>query len=80
MSLDPFARRFDLRRLPLEIGQKVTETSKPPNASQLSWRDDWTTDPTDRDFDAALEQVARERRCACPLCGAIVRSDGSVLR
>jgi hypothetical protein len=38
-----------------------------------------TNDPVGRDFDEALEQIASERGCVCPLCGAIVASDGSVL-
>jgi hypothetical protein len=34
---------------------------------------------TERVFDDALDQVASEKRCACPLCGAIVASDGTVI-
>ncbi len=41
--------------------------------------DESTNDPTKRDLDEALEQIASERCCVCPLCGAIVASDGSVL-
>ena len=41
--------------------------------------DESTHDPAGRDFDEALEQIASERCCVCPLCGAIVASDGSVV-
>jgi hypothetical protein len=34
---------------------------------------------TERDFDDALNQVASEKPCVCPLCGAIVASDGTVI-
>jgi hypothetical protein len=33
----------------------------------------------ERIFDDALDHVASEKRCVCPLCGAIVASDGTVV-
>ena len=41
--------------------------------------DEPTNDPAGQDFDEALEQIAWEGCCVCPLCGAIVARDGSVL-
>jgi hypothetical protein len=38
-----------------------------------------TDDPAGRDVDEALEQMGLEGCRLCPLCGAIVASDGSVL-
>jgi hypothetical protein len=38
-----------------------------------------TDDPAGRDVDEALEQMGLEGCRVCPLCGAIVASDGSVL-
>jgi hypothetical protein len=38
-----------------------------------------TDDPAGRDVDEALEQMGSEGCRVCPLCGAIVASDGSVL-
>jgi hypothetical protein len=36
-----------------------------------------TDDPAGRDVDEALEQMGSEGCRVCPLCGAIVASDGS---
>ena len=79
MSFDPHSRRFDPRWLFLAIEPDGEETSEAPNVSPFSWDEELTNDPIERDFDQALEQIASERCCVCPLCGAIVASDGSVL-
>jgi hypothetical protein len=55
------------------------ETPKAPDLSPFYSDDESTNDTTLRDFDAALEHVALERCCVCPLCGAIVSNDGSVM-
>jgi hypothetical protein len=67
MSFDPHSRRFDPRWLLPAIERNATETSLVPDASPFS-DDESTNDPTEQDFDDALEQVASERGCACPLC------------
>jgi len=79
MSFDPHSRRFDLRWLFPTIESDAEETSEAPDVSPFSADEESTNDPTGRDFDGALEQIASERCCVCPLCGAIVASDGSVL-
>jgi hypothetical protein len=73
------SRRSDLRRLSPAIETKGKDTSEAPYVSPFSSAEESTNDTTPRDFDEALEQVALERCCVCPLCGAIVTSDGSVL-
>ena len=50
-----------------------------PDASPFSSDEEATNDPVGRDFDEALEQIASEGCCVCPLGGAIVASDGSVV-
>jgi hypothetical protein len=69
MSFDPHSRRFDPRWLLPAIERNAAETSEAPHASLFSADGDSTNDPTDRDFDDALEQVASERGSVCPLCG-----------
>jgi hypothetical protein len=79
MNFDPHSRRLDPRRLFPEIGTDEAELFGSPDASPFSSDEESTNDPVGRDFDEALEEIASERRCVCPLCGAIVASDGSVL-
>jgi len=69
MSFDPHTRRFDPRWLLPAIERNATETSLVPDASPFSSDDGSTNDPTERDFDDALEQVASEKGRVCPLCG-----------
>jgi hypothetical protein len=79
MSFDPHPRRFDPRWLFQAIETDGEEKSEALDVSRVSSNGELTSDLTDRDIDLALEQVALERCCVCPLCGAIVRSDGTVL-
>jgi hypothetical protein len=79
MSFAPHSRRFDLRPLSPAIETNGEQTSEAPNSSLFSSDEDLTSDLTERDFDLALAQVASQECCVCPLCGAIVGSDGSVL-
>jgi hypothetical protein len=74
MSFDPHSRRFDPRWLVPLIERNATETSLVPDASPVSSDDGSTNDPTEQDFDDALEQVASERGCVCPLCGRLRRA------
>ena len=79
MSFDPHLRRIDPHwRFP-EIETDGEETSEEPDASSPSSDEESTNDPVGRIFAEALEQIASERCCVCPLCGAIVGSDGSVV-
>jgi hypothetical protein len=55
------------------------EPSGEPDESPFAWDEESTNDPIGRIIAKALEQMAPERCCVCPLCGAIVASDGSVL-
>ncbi len=80
MSFDPHSQRFDprwlFRRLETVWEQSFEEA---PDVSRFSSGAKLSSIVTDRELDEALRQVASERCCVCPLCGAIVGSDGSVL-
>ena len=79
MSFDPHFRRFNPRWLLPTIEANAAETFEAPDMFPFSSHEELTNDLDERDFDDALEQIASERGCVCPLCGAIVRSDGSVM-
>jgi len=79
MSFDPHATRFDPRWLFPTIETDGEEPSQAPDVPRFSSDEELTSDLTGPGFDEALEQIASERCCVCPLCGAIVGSDGSVL-
>jgi hypothetical protein len=79
MSFDPYLRRFDPSWLSPAIETDGEETSEAPYVSPSSSDGELTKNVAERDIDKALEQIASERWCVCPLCGAIVGSDGSVL-
>jgi hypothetical protein len=79
MSFDPHPHRFDPRRLFPEIEPDEEEPAGEPDLFPFCPDDEPTNDPAGQDFDEALEQIAWERCCVCPLCGAIVARDGSVL-
>jgi hypothetical protein len=79
MSFDPHARRFNPPRLFPAIEPDEEETSGAPDEYHFGSDEEATDDPAGQDFDEALEQIASEGCCVCPLCGAIVASDGSVL-
>ena len=79
MSFDPHARRFDWRwRFPA-IETDGAETSNAPHLSPFSPDDESTNDPAGWNFDEALEQIASEKCYRCPLCGAAVARDGTLL-
>jgi hypothetical protein len=79
MSFDPHSRRFDPRWLFSAIETNGEETSEARDAIPFSWDEEFTNHPTGPEFDEALEQIASKKCCVCPLCGAIVASDGTVL-
>jgi hypothetical protein len=79
MSFDRHSRRFDPRWLFPTFATDGDETSEAPDASRFSSDEEMTIDLSDQDLDEALQQIASERCCVCPLCGATVGSDGSVL-
>jgi hypothetical protein len=79
MSFDPHSRRFNPRRMFPAIETEPEETSEAPDEYRFRADEESTNDPAGPDFDEALEQIASEGRCVCPLCGAIVARDGSVV-
>jgi hypothetical protein len=79
MSFDPHAPRFGPRRPSPAIESDGEEPSGGPDASPFSRDGESTDDLIRRIVAEALEQMAPERCCVCPLCWAIVASDGSVL-
>jgi hypothetical protein len=80
MSFDPHSRRFKARRLTPAIETDRMEKSEAPEEYLFCSDDDPTNAEDGQHFDEALEQIASEGSCVCPLCGVIVASDGSVLR
>jgi hypothetical protein len=79
MSFDPHSKRFDPRWLYPGIETDGEQASEAPDVSGFYLIEKLTSNVTDRELDEALRQVALERCCVCPLCGAILGSDGSVL-
>jgi hypothetical protein len=79
MSFDPHLRRFKPSWLFPAFETTGEETSEARDASPFASDEGLTNDLTEREIDEAIEQIASERCCVCPLCGAIVASDGSVL-
>jgi hypothetical protein len=80
MSFDPHSHRFNprWRSRGIETDWELSG-EEAPDVSRFSSDAKLTSNVTDRELDEALRQVALERCCVCPLCGAIVGSDGSVL-
>ncbi len=79
MSIDRHSQRFDPRWLSRGIETDGEQAAEAPDVSGFYSSEKFTSNVTDRELDEALRQVALERCCVCPLCGAIVGSDGSVL-
>jgi hypothetical protein len=79
MNSDPRSRRFDPRWLLPAIGEDGEALFEESDAVPLFEAEESTDDPAGWDVDEALEQIASEGCRVCPLCGAIVASDGSVL-
>jgi hypothetical protein len=79
MRFDPHSRRFDPRQLFPATEMDGGVTSEAPGAFPFSSDDGLTSVPAGRDFDEALEHISSEGCCVCPLCGAIVARDGTVL-
>jgi hypothetical protein len=71
MSLNSHSHRFDPRWLLPAIGSDGAELYGAPDASPCSAAEESTNDPTRRDFDEALEQIASDGCWVCPLCEAI---------
>jgi hypothetical protein len=79
MSADPHSRRFDPCRLFPAFGEDGTALFGSPDTSPRSEAEESADEPDGRDIDEALEQMDLEDCKICPLCGAIVARDGSVL-
>jgi hypothetical protein len=79
MSDIPHSSPSDRRRQFPAIETYGEATYKAPDVPTSFSDEESTIDATLWDFDAALAHVALERCCVCPLCGAIVSNDGSVM-
>jgi len=79
MSTNRPARRFVPRLLFPVTETYDEESSETPVAFPFSLDDQSTNNPAGPEFDEALEQISAEGWCVCPLCGAIVSSDGTVV-
>ena len=79
MIPNPHSRRFDPRWLSKPIKTDWEELLEALDAVLGSAATESTNDPDLRDFDEALEQIVSEECRVCPLCGAIVDRDGTVV-
>jgi hypothetical protein len=79
MSSDHRSSRFDPRRPFPAIGDDGSALLGESDAADPFEAEASAGDPSGRDVDEALEQIGTEGCRVCPLCGAIVASDGSVL-
>ena len=79
MNSVPRSGRFDPRWLLPAIGKDGAALYEEPDAAVPFEAEEATDDSSDRGIDGALEQIGMEGCRVCPLCGAIVARDGSVL-
>jgi hypothetical protein len=79
MSSDRHARRFDPRWLLPATGTDGTVRFGTHDASAPVPSEPSTNDGDGRDVDEAIKQISSEGCTVCPLCGAIVARDGSLL-
>ncbi len=79
MSFDPHSRRFSPHWMLPAIETDGEETSEAPDASPFVWDEESPNAPAEQVLDDALEQIASEACRVCPLCGAIVARDGTVV-
>ena len=79
MSADPHSRRFDPRRLFPAIGEDGAALFGALDTTPRSDAEELADELAGWDVDEALEQLDLEGCRGCPLCGAIVARDGTVL-
>jgi hypothetical protein len=79
MIPEPYLRRLDPRRLLPAIGTDGAELFEAPDAFPRSAAEESMIDRAGQDFDKALEQIGSNGCSVCPLCGAVVARDGSVV-
>ena len=79
MIRNPNSRRFDPHWLSTPIKSDGEELFGAPDADLRCAAMESRNDPAVRACDEALEQIASEEWCVCPLCGATVDRDGTVL-
>jgi hypothetical protein len=78
MNSVPRSGRFDLRWLSSAIGKDEAALFEDSDVGPPFEDEQGTNDPAGPDVDEALEQIGSEGCRVCPLCGAIVASDGAV--
>ena len=79
MNSEPRSRRFDLHWLLRAISEERAPLVEEQDAAAFSGDEESTNHPAGWEVDEALDQIASEGCTVCPLCGAIVAGDGSVL-
>ena len=79
MIPNPHSRRFDPRFLSTPIKTDGDELFGASDADFGALATNAPYDPDLGDFDEALEQIVFETSKVCPLCGAIVDRDGTVV-
>ena len=79
MSLDPLTHRFDPRWLSTPIKTDGEELFEALVADLRADAKESRHGQAGAEFDEALEQIVSEKCTVCPLCGAIVDRDGTVV-
>jgi hypothetical protein len=79
MLLDPHARRFDPRCRSTPNTKDLEELLEALDADLRSAATGSTNDPDFRDFDETLEQIDFGEFRVCPLRGAVVDRNGTVV-
>ena len=79
MISNPHSRRFDPRWLSNPLNTDGAKLMEPLEADLGSAATESANDLDLRNFDEALEQIVLEECRVCPLCGAIVDRDGTVV-
>ena len=79
MSFDFQSRRFDPRWLSPATEKYAEENSARLDAFLRSAYKDLKKDAEEQELDVPIEQIASQGLCVCPLCGATVTKDGTVV-
>jgi hypothetical protein len=79
MNFDPHSPRFNPRWLLPANETDVPDADESDNATPVCADEDSSEIRAWLDFDEALDQIASDGHRVCPLCGAVVASDGSIV-
>jgi len=74
MSFDPHSQRLHPRWLSSGLETDGEQSSASREVSACFSDSELTRDVTDHVLDEAIQQIASEIRCVCPLCGSMIGS------